>query len=306
MGNIVKFLEKNVRTLISRINKGWIDIYDIIELNNYLHSNRRPWRRGYGLYRNKCLEEVLNNPAVLDIFLRSQKLPENYGYRLDARLVEIPWVLSRLQKCSIKILDAGSSLNNEVVVTAPRLSDKNLTIITLAPEEICFWKNGISYIFGDIRNLDFKDETFNSIVCISTIEHVGMDNFMYDKKNPYAVPSSQKDFIVAIKELKRVLKTGGALYCTFPFGKYENHGWFQQFDSNLMDCLIEEFRPIQYLEKIFKYNPDGWILSDRESCKECQFFDVHVSKYFDPQSTIEYPPDYPAGERAVACLELIK
>jgi hypothetical protein len=33
---------------------------------------------------------------------------------------------------------------------------------------------------------------------------------------------------------------------------------------------------------------------------------VHRSKYFDPESIIEYPPDYPAGERAVACLELFK
>ncbi len=83
-------------------------------------------------------------------------------------------------------------------------------------------------------------------------------------------------------------------------------GWFQQFDSKLTDTLIEGFNPTKYSETIFKYTPDGWILSERESCKDCQFFDVHINKYFDPRSTIEYPPDYPAGERAVACLELIK
>lgn len=300
------FFVKTAITTISKSKRAVIKVYNRIELNNYLHSDRRPWRRGYGVYKNKYLEESLNDPALMNIFLTSQPLPKHYGYRLDARLVEIPWVLSRLQEGRLKLLDAGSSLNSEVVVTAQGLAGKNITILTLAPEGVCFWEKGISYVFGDLRNLDFKDETFDSIICISTIEHVGMDNTLYDKKNPYAIPSSQKDFLIAINELKRVLKTGGSLFCTFPFGKYENHGWFQQFNSKLMDTLIEGFHPVNYSETIFKYNLDGWVISDRESCVECQFFDVHTSKYFDPLSTIGYPPDYPAGERAIACLELIK
>ncbi len=306
MNDSVNFFRMNISTTISKIKYALIEFYNTRELNTYLQSDRRPWRRGYGIYKNKYLKETLNDPTLLEIFLTSQALPIKYGYRLDARLVEIPWVLSRLQKGNLKLLDAGSSLNNEVLLTTPVLTDKNLTIITLSPEGVCFWEKGISYVFGDLRSLDFKDETFNSIICISTIEHVGMDNSMYANKNPYAIPSSQNDFLVSLKELKRVLKTGGVLFCTFPFGKYENHGWFQQFDSKLMDTLIEGFHPIKYTETIFKYMPNGWILSDRESCAECEFFDVHISKYFDPQSTIEYPPDYPAGERAVACLELIK
>jgi hypothetical protein len=106
--------------------------------------------------------------------------------------------------------------------------------------------------------------------------------------------------------MRRVLKPGGVLYITFPFGKYENHGWFQQFDSPLMDRLIEGFSPTSFNETIFRYDPDGWKLSDRNSCAHLQYFDVHTSKYFDPKSSIEYPPDYPAAERAVACLELFK
>jgi hypothetical protein len=57
---------------------------------------------------------------------------------------------------------------------------------------------------------------------------------------------------------------------------------------------------------MFRYDPDGWRVSDRPSCADCQFFDVRTSKYFDRNSEIEYPSDYPAGERAVACLELRK
>jgi SAM-dependent methyltransferase len=287
--------------------KGWmIQFFKKIRIDNYLKSDRRPWRPGYYEYRNEYLRNALNNKDLMISFKDLTKLPDKYGYRLDARVVEIPWVLSRLPDKEIKLLDAGSSLNNEVVIDAPSLANKKLTILTLAPEGACFWNKGVSYFFGDLRDLDFKDGTFDSIICISTIEHVGMDNSMYDPKNSYLNSETQNDFIIGIKELKRVLKTGGALFCTFPFGKYQNHGWFRQFDSRLMDILIEEFKPAKYTETIFKYNPDGWEISNRESCAECEFFDVHTSKYFDPQSTIEYPADFPAGERAVACLELFK
>ena len=225
---------------------------------------------------------------------------------LAARAVEIPWVLARLAHRTGWLLDAGSSLNHEFVLRAPVLANMRITIVTLAPEAQCHWRLGISYVFGDLRDLDFRDGRFDAIVCISTIEHVAMDNWMYAGAADMAQPGDTKEFLLAVKELKRVLKPGGLLYIAFPFGRYENHGWFQQFDSQLMDTLIEEFGPRHFNEIVFRYDPDGWKLSDRASCGRCRYFDIHTSKCFDPNSTIEYPPDYPAGERAVACLELFK
>ena len=157
-----------------------------------------------------------------------------------------------------------------------------------------------------MRNLFFKDEWFSEIACISTIEHIGMDNTMYAEDLNIAKRSDPGEFVLAVRELKRVLKPGGVLYITFPFGRYENHGWFQQFDAALVDTLFEAFGPSDYKENIFQYHPDGWRRSDRKESADCEFFDVHESKYRNPQSTIEYPADYPAGERAVACIELVK
>jgi hypothetical protein len=98
---------------------------------------------------------------------------------------------------------------------------------------------------------------------------------------------------------------GAGLWAFFlNFDLFENHGWFQQFDAQLMDKLIEEFDPSFFKETIFRYDQDGWKLSDRALCTHSQFFDVKTSKYLDPNSTIEYPLDYPASERAVVCLEL--
>jgi SAM-dependent methyltransferase len=275
-------------------------------LSSYLKSDRRPWSTGYDEYREQYLKQAIKDPAVLHAFADGGSLPNGYGFRLDARMIEIPWVISRLQERKGLFLDAGSALNYEFVLQAPALAEKKVTIVTLAPEGDAHWRLGVSYVFGDLRKLDFRDELFDSIACISTIEHVGMDNSMYAGKSDIARRTDSRDFLQAIQELKRVLKPGGALFVSFPFGRYENHGWFQQFDAQLVDTLVTGFGPTQARETIFCYDPDGWRISDRASCADREFFDVHESRYFDPNSTVEYPPDYPAGERALACLELVK
>jgi SAM-dependent methyltransferase len=243
---------------------------------------------------------------MLEAFRRGDPLPSGYGFRLDARVVEIPWALARLEDGRGRLLDAGSSLNHEFVLKAPVLADKEIIIVSLRPESQCHWRLGISYLYGDLRDLDFRDGLFDTIVCISTIEHVGMDNTMYGGASDSLKRIGRGEFLQAVRELRRVLRQGGLLYMTFPFGQYEDHGWFQQFDSQLTDMLVEAFGPSRFSETMFRYDPDGWRVSDRASCADCRFFDVRTSKYFDRNSEIEYPPDYPAGERAVACLELCK
>jgi SAM-dependent methyltransferase len=300
----------SVLNIASRI-KGTVGktAWDVVRrkrLASYLKSDRRPWREGYDEYRQKCLSEAVNNNSLLDTFAEDRSLPKGYGYRLDARIIEIPWVLSRARNDGNRLLDAGSALNYDFVLTSPAFKQKQTTIMTLAPEGHAYWQLGVSYVFGDLRDLDFRDERFDSVACISTIEHIGMDNTMYAEDLEIARRSDPSEFVLAVKELKRVLKKDGSLYISFPFGRYENHGWFQQFDAALVDTLVGAFAPSRHHEAIFQYHPDGWQLSNREACRDCEFFDVHTSKYSDPSSTIEYPPDYPAGERAVACLELVK
>ena len=270
----------------------------------YLKSDRRPWSAGYWEFRMQSLEQAIQNELLLAKFREREPLPEGYGVRLDARIVEIPWILSRIPEGPGRFLDAGSALNHESVLKSSALAQQKITIVTLAPEGQAFWQLGVSYVFGDLRKLDFRDELFDSVACISTIEHIGMDNSMYAGNADIALRGDPGEFLLAVKELKRVLKPGGTLFITFPFGRYENHGWFQQFDAALVDRLVSTFSPATASETIFKYEPNGWRLSDRASCSECEFFDIHENK--DHHSANAYPADYAAGERALACLELRK
>jgi SAM-dependent methyltransferase len=275
-------------------------------LASYLKSDRRPWREGYEEYKDDYLRRVINDPSILEIFRETKELPTGYGLKLDARVIEIPWVIARLDERPGQFLDAGSALNHDYVLQRLISAKQRVTITTLAPEGDAYWRLGISYVFGDLRNLDFRDNRFDTIACISTIEHVGMDNTMYAGEAEIGRRSDPREFLLGVAELKRVLKPGGVLFVTVPFGRYENHGWFQQFDAEVMDQLIENFGPRRMQEVIFKYEADGWKLSNRAACADAEYFDVHTSKYFDASSSIEYPADYPAAERALACVELQK
>lgn len=277
-----------------------------VALSAYYRANRRPWSFGYYTYRTEYFQTAFNDPELLRTLEAGKPLPANYGFRLDSRVVEIPWVLARLVGKSLRLLDAGSSLNSAVVLDCAAMRTQTLTVMTLGPEADAFWQRGISYVYGDLRDTNFRDECFDAVACISTIEHIGMDNSRYALDMDGAKRGKSDDFLRAIREFKRVLKPDGVLYITLPFGRYEDHGWLQQFDAPLLDQLIEGFSPRYCVESLYRYLPEGWVTSSRSDAADCETFDVHTSKFFQPDSLIDYPADYAAGERAIACLELHK
>lgn len=276
------------------------------KLNFYLTNGRRPWSEGYALFRDKFIKESINNPSLLESFREGLPLPERYGEFLDERVVEYPWFLSRTNPEYYRLLDAGSILNFNFILQHPALNQKDITIVNLEPEAACYWLNRISYQFGDIRNLPFKDDWFDETVSISTIEHIGMDNTMIYSSNKNFKEKNKLDFLKAISELRRVTKPGGKVYITVPYGKYIDGSWFQQFDMQMIDLMIDTFAPQKRLETYYCYESGGWNISDKNHCQNFESFNIHETKYFNPNSTKDYDPDYAASSRAIAALELWK
>ena len=251
------------------------------------HSNHR-W---YGHYKERVLGRVLKFPMA------SQQLPQGYGRWLDERLVEYPWLLSQLSEAPGELLDAGSTLNHRLILSQPRLQNKRITIMTLAPEAECFWKDRVSYVFGDLRNMYFRDSSFSTVVCLSVLEHVGLDSCMYDPARTY----TQRDpdaYLAAVHEFGRVLKPGGSCLISVPFGKYQLRSWLQVFDSVMLDRMIATFGRSTYEVTFFRYSADeGWLRCNREDAADAPYFDLH--------SDVPWP-GCPAGAGAVACLKLSK
>lgn len=266
-------------------------------LDRFNSSGQKPWTTGYVEYKEMFIIRTLQDKNLLDHFSRNMPVPFKYGFRLDERAVEYPWLFSRLDNTNRLLLDAGSALNFPYLLDLPTLKTRNVVIYTLSPESILSRRN-ISYIYGDLRQTILKSECFDEIVCISTLEHIGMDNTtLYSSDNHFA-EFRPNDYLVAVREFCRLMKPGGKLYITVPYGRHSNHGWLQVFDKNMIDNILDIFGGSVSSVVYYRYEVDGWQVSSAGDCAECTYFDIHQQ--------LDYDSDYAAAARAVACLELTK
>lgn len=263
----------------------------------YRLRGRKPWQYGYSDYKNQQIAAVLVNTAVMNRFQHDQPLPAHYSQRLDERLVEFPWLISHLPATPGRLLDAGSTINFDYILDQPVWKHHDVNIMTLAPEPISFWQRRISYVYGDLRQVPFRDDWFNTITCISTLEHVGMNNAIYTSDTHFQEADTQSHLEV-IAECRRILKPGGKLYLTVPYGIFKLCGFQQVFNAAMIQAVKAKFGGQVVTETYFRYTADGWQRSTAADCANSDYFDINVTKQYDA--------DYAAAARAVACLILKK
>ena len=189
------------------------------------------------------------------------QLPRGYGIGLTERAVEFGWV--RHQLTGGDLLDAGSALNHEVTLDRVLPVVTSLTIVTLAPEAHSWPERGVRYLYQDLRALELADNSFDVATSISTLEHVGLDNSRYyDSDAPQGDPN--RDAQAAVRELRRVVRPGGTLLVTVPFGAAWRNDWVRVFDGGELDALVASVEPAAVQEWIFRRFPGGWQRVRRE------------------------------------------
>lgn len=270
---------------------------DTLLIWSYLLRGRKPWTVGYSLYKERQIAAALGDSALMEKFAKDQPLPQHHAVRLDERLVEFPWLISRLPAAPGKLLDAGSTINHPFIIEEKVLANKDITIMTLAPEDKSFWQKRISYVYGDLRNVAFRDNWFDTVTCISTLEHVGMNNAIYTDDRTYHEADTVSHLQV-IDELKRVLTPGGRLYLTVPYGIFKLCGFQQVFNAAMVQAVKDRFNGKVISETYFRYTIDGWQVAAASDCDNSDYFDINVTK--------QYGSDYAAAARAVACLIIEK
>jgi SAM-dependent methyltransferase len=173
---------------------------------------------------------------------------------MTERVVEIPWTLSRYRG-ERRVLDVGPS--NAVAAYVRYLTGlkiPELHGVDLSPASI----DGMTIAQADVRQMPYDDQYFDLIMCVSTLEHIGRDNSSYGIQ---AGMDTQGD-VTALRELQRVLKTGGRLLITVPFGALRHYDWFKQYDLDAWDELVGQtaLHPVEVA--FFAYDPSGWSPSD--------------------------------------------
>ena len=273
------------------------EIGDAMALPVYALRGRQPWSLGYFTSKKRCIETAIDTAAVRE----GRPLPDGFGFAIDERAVEYPWLFDRLRRDNVqlgRILDAGSTLNHPYILGREPLHKADLTIMTLAPEKRCYWYDGYSYVFGDFRKTRFGDDAFDTIISISTLEHVGLDNTMLYTNDPSKSESNKYGFVDAIREFRRIIAPGGRCLITVPYGRHENFDWFQVFDRDMLQRLVDAFEPSSANLEFFAYQKTGW----RRAVQD----EVADAPAFDPHSGRGLLDDKAGCARAIACIELIR
>jgi len=190
-------------------------------------------------------------------------LPPHCGDGLPERVIEL--LLSRLSYQSQKaILDVGHAYAMECHRTM--ISDlskgRSITGIDIADPAYDTAPYYIRTVKASITNAPFQNNTFDIIWCISALEHFGMDNSGYTTDSVIDGQLAERAF----REMVRVLKPEGQLLVTVPYGKFENHGWFRNFDENCLTELLNSVRSDVLVHKrYFRHlRGSGWVIAKPE------------------------------------------
>jgi hypothetical protein len=105
------------------------------------YRRNRQYAYGYSLYRQRVFRQAITDPSLLECMRSGAPLPLRYGIDVDERCIEFPWALSHLESGPEVLLDAGSTLNHDYIVTWPGLINKSLYM----------WSPTLNYILRKVR-----------------------------------------------------------------------------------------------------------------------------------------------------------
>jgi SAM-dependent methyltransferase len=175
--------------------------------------------------------------------------------RQSERIVEVPWVLGKYQG-EKRVLEIGYAFAEEHYLQA--LADLAIPFLVGIDAADSPWSRErfqLHRVQCDILNSCIAPGSFDLILCVSTIEHIGRDNSRYglDASRGIATPDQE-----AMRSIAEWLAPGGRLLLTVPFGKYEDVGWLINYDMDLLTELVKSSQ-LDILEQLyFGWMPGGW------------------------------------------------
>ena len=181
-------------------------------------------------------------------------------------------LVSREKKA--KILDVGCSTSAFSGAIA-KFSRKEWQIIgiDIASE---LGSHGIPLILMDARNIGFKEKTFDQVMCLSAMEHIGLDHEGAEKQNKGHNYGINGDAL-AMTEIWRVLKAKGTLILTVPYGRLiiKQQG-YRVYNKESLSILTNKFFIIK--KEFFILKKGRW-----DKCNELRSKQFNLVRMFNSE-----------------------
>ena len=176
--------------------------------------------------------------------------------KLHSRCIEYPFTASKVGNAKV-ILDVGTAKADSVWVKW--LDELPIVVHATDYDPLPFPTTKIKFHQSDVRNLQIEDKYFDKILAVSVIEHIGLENAQVNAE--IAPTISTRGDEEAFRELVRLLKHGGEVIMTFPFGNLEGlilGGSARNYTLQTLERFEKYARPVvlDYYEYQFAQNWD--------------------------------------------------
>lgn len=191
------------------------------------------------------------------------------GRQFGERVVEYPYACHWLREgnAGVDHLDIGCVLNYQPFDAVLRRHCRSLTLCNPALE-VPQISVPLYYHVADLARAFPRGETFASITCLSTIEHIGFDNSQYGSDEParYDAPTLEP-WLESLERIVELLAPRGRFMVSVPYGHPEARRHratrrlaFQVFGYEAL-CAAEsllEGRGIRARAVVFAGGETGW------------------------------------------------
>ena len=260
--------ETKLAELEKRIDRGLTD-NELVSLVYKVFLDRDVDAAGLASYS----QLLASGGSLADIVGDIVRSPE--FLHLTERSVEIPWCLARIGNAR-KVLDVGCAESSylELLGHLEWYGVDSRDPLVRVPENFHFIK-------GDITQDILPHNSFDLVICISTLEHIGLE--------AYGMKTVRNGDRLALDVMLGSLRDNGRLLITVPFGRRATHHWLRVYDKGEWRRLTKGVKITE--ESYFKWNGRRY-----ESCSMSMLADTD---YIHPES--------PLGKAGgIVCAELMK
>jgi 2-polyprenyl-3-methyl-5-hydroxy-6-metoxy-1,4-benzoquinol methylase len=215
--------ERESAAYVERLAEGAVDDLDApaARLLNYAESHR-----GFAAQRNLWF-----NPAVS---LSYDDASVAVG-QVNERIVEVPYVMRALAAVpsGANVLDVGATES----LLSLYLASLGYNVTALDPRRYPLEHPRLDVVTAEVQHWE-PQTTFDAVVCLSTIEHIGLGAYGQTRED-------ERADLAAMQRIQECLYPNGLLVLTTPFGTARTDAFSRVYDRAALDELL-----------------DGWAVSD--------------------------------------------
>lgn len=194
----------------------------------YTVKYRAPWAR----YLIGSLPRWLKRPFMV--------------LHVSERIVEVPFVFASLRAPKgSRIVDLGCAESK----LSLELANRGYKVLAADLRPYRFAHPNLRSLQGDFIAAPMMANSVDAVIAISTLEHIGLDWYGNGKR--------RTTDLAVVEKVRKILKPGGQLILTVPYGVKEQTEWYRVYDRRGLDGLLAGFE-VEKTEFYCRVGSSAW------------------------------------------------